>query len=149
MSHSRVVWTLMINLNSSKDGFKPCTEKPTTTSLEDFFSLLPSNTAKTHIRSPPVLLLSHLKHREISSVFLLTVPWGLQAQPGCWTLQSRYVPCPCLPGSILGPADSLNWGSRVCRGMPPFPEGSTDICLLHCLPGKPLEDQAGFDSPAN
>lgn len=90
MSPSRAVWTLMINWNRSKDGFKPCAEKPTTTSSEDFFSPVPSNPAKTQVRSPSVLLLFRLKYKEIPSVLLLTVPRGLQAQPGCRTLGQRY-----------------------------------------------------------
>lgn len=109
----------MINPNSSKDGFKPCTEKPTA-ALEDFFSPLPCNTAKIHIHSPFILLLFHLVSREIPSVSLLTVPWGLQARSGCCTLWPQPLPA-CW--------HSLNQGWRVCcRRLPPSQGVSRHLC---------------------
>lgn len=59
----------MINLNSSKDGFRPRTEKPTASS-EDFFSPFHCNTARIHLHSPFILLLFHLVSGEIPSVSL-------------------------------------------------------------------------------
>lgn len=99
--------SLMINPNSSKDGFRPCTEKPTASS-EDFFSPLHCNAAKIHIHSPFILLLFHLVSRKISSVSLLAVPWGLQAQPGC---------CRLWPQPVSACWHSLNRGWRASQGV--------------------------------